>query len=691
MKPGEPESLAVALGYARSGMPVFPIAIGWDEGAHKTTKRPLVAGGFKSATVVVEHVEAMWQQAFPLHDGEVMGTGLHIGAGGVVVLDVDVGEGVHGDETLADLEEANGKLPHTARATTPSGGWHVWMAKPPGLHVSNHSPWPGIDVRADGGFVVAPGTTSPWGSWAWEFDPFDGTPVVPAPSWVIAQLREYREGQAGPWRPYVAAEHDETTAEAVKVLTETYGGHTPTTVVKEGRPIVSLLRPGKRAGKSAEVGWHGPGVVDVFTTEWPGLPRGTWDLDHLLAGSFVSTDDRMREWARNANLPPPSVTVTNEPKGSDPIGAWRIDTEGYAEWLLSSEPDVEPDVLKRDDGKALFYRGRTNMIVGRRNEGKTMLAEFMLGQSADNGLRVLYLDMESTKGQWLDRLRAMGFSIERHVMEGRAWWYKPPLMIPVTNMPTLVDYLAQWDVVVFDVLNRLITRMNGDPDTGNRHVMWLTDNLFDPLADKGVCVVLLDHPNKRGQRRSADVEDMEPGGGAFKLNNLSGAAIAIRAITKFSRTGSGGRIHLFSLKDRGGHWEEGQHVATFTGEQGVVMRDGLEGIGFRVALTEPVAESERDHRAVMTMAILGVLDHNREEYPDGDGLTANELRTAAVKGTGAAGLWPYFGPTLRALVTEGSVRATKISRTTYYRSVLPGDVAETGTEDDGPEQGFNPV
>jgi Bifunctional DNA primase/polymerase, N-terminal/Primase C terminal 1 (PriCT-1) len=73
----------------------------------------------------------------------------------LVVLDVDVQHG--GAGTLAELERKHGKLPDTARALTGGGGQHVYF-RHPGRQLRNSAGrlGPGLDVRGDGGYVVAP-------------------------------------------------------------------------------------------------------------------------------------------------------------------------------------------------------------------------------------------------------------------------------------------------------------------------------------------------------------------------------------------------------------------------------------------------------------------------------------------------------------------------------------------------------
>lgn len=74
---------------------------------------------------------------------------------GIVVLDIDIKNG--GKGSLATL----GSFPITPKVRTGSGGLHYYF-KWPGYPVKNFAgKLPGVDLRGDGGFVVAPPTLHP--------------------------------------------------------------------------------------------------------------------------------------------------------------------------------------------------------------------------------------------------------------------------------------------------------------------------------------------------------------------------------------------------------------------------------------------------------------------------------------------------------------------------------------------------
>lgn len=275
------------------------------------------------------------------------------------------------------------------------------------------------------------------------------------------------------------------------------------------------------------------------------------------------------------------------------ISSW-LPSDTFIEDFVSGAPEgAEPTILHRADGKALLYRGRVNTVVARRAAGKTWAGIAAVADVLDAGGRALYFDMEDTRSEWKARFHAISVDIDTAVKGGRAVWIKPE-GLPQSDMDVLIDYAGQFDLVVFDVMNRLTIRLGGDPDVANQQVMWLYDNLFDPLAGKDTCVLVLDHPNRKGQRQGAELDDLSPGGGASKMNNASGHVIAMIPTTPFSRERAGGDVRMVTLKDRCGHFEEGADVARLVG-----TLDVGESVFMRLSVQMPTEQQQIDEDEVL--------------------------------------------------------------------------------------------
>jgi hypothetical protein len=86
----------------------------------------------------------------------------------VMVLDIDNRPEKQGLISLEMMKMERG-LPATLTVRTPTGGLHIYLRTPPGVEIANaveaFPDYPGIDVRGDGGYVVAPGAVLPKGAY----------------------------------------------------------------------------------------------------------------------------------------------------------------------------------------------------------------------------------------------------------------------------------------------------------------------------------------------------------------------------------------------------------------------------------------------------------------------------------------------------------------------------------------------
>lgn len=188
--------LDAALHYADIGWPVFPC---------RADKKPFTQHGFREATTTAAQIESWWRR-WP--DAQV---GVACGGAGIAVIDLDLkpSEGKDGIAAFSRLCDEHGLANCGLIASTPRGGRHYVYAMPDpavgnGIDVI---PGSGIDVRADGGYVVVPGPSSPGREWV-QGDPFerweesDGSwtgHIGPMPDWilrVIATARPARQVEA---------------------------------------------------------------------------------------------------------------------------------------------------------------------------------------------------------------------------------------------------------------------------------------------------------------------------------------------------------------------------------------------------------------------------------------------------------------------------------------------------------------
>ncbi|MFF4147499.1 bifunctional DNA primase/polymerase [Streptomyces sp. NPDC001698] len=212
--------LASALTAAEHGWPVIPL--------HPGSKRPAghaeracpgtgrCTGGHRTpeerATTDPELIHAAWAH-------RPYNVGIATGPAGLLVIDLDPvkadePEGApDGATSLQALCERAGQVvPDTYRVRT-ARGEHLYFTAPAGVRLkcSVDRLGPHIDTRAWGGYVVAPGSTTPDGTYEISHD----APVAELPSWLTELLCEPVRAPVAPVRV-----HDGTKAACVALERE---------------------------------------------------------------------------------------------------------------------------------------------------------------------------------------------------------------------------------------------------------------------------------------------------------------------------------------------------------------------------------------------------------------------------------------------------------------------------------------
>lgn len=166
-----------ALAYAARGWHVFPL-----EPRGKRPAASLAQHGLTDATDDLDRVRAWWGKAPESNVAVTTGT-----RSGLLVIDLD---GERAEDSYASLLVAHGapgREHHPDGAVVRTGsGWHLYLGLPAGLSIRNSASrlGPGIDVRGDGGYVVAPPSVHPSGRvYIWrDHVPEGGLPTL-SPRW----------------------------------------------------------------------------------------------------------------------------------------------------------------------------------------------------------------------------------------------------------------------------------------------------------------------------------------------------------------------------------------------------------------------------------------------------------------------------------------------------------------------------
>ena len=192
-----------ALAYGAAGWAVLPVAAmsngqcACQRSCEHPAKHPLTRHGVHDATTDAVLIREWWRRSPRANVGIATGA-----ASGLVVVDVDLPRG--GRESLRALAEAGYELAPTLRSYTGGGGLHLFYAQAPGVGVTNAvgrlpgvaPPLPGIDLRGDGGYVVAPPSIHASGvRYRW-----DRRPIAALPTWMWLKPTQ-RAGSAAVFAP----------------------------------------------------------------------------------------------------------------------------------------------------------------------------------------------------------------------------------------------------------------------------------------------------------------------------------------------------------------------------------------------------------------------------------------------------------------------------------------------------------
>ena len=195
---GDPTLLRSALDLTVRGWYVFPCAPGG--------KRPALRGNWQDLATVAPDRIRVWWTCRPYN------IGIACGPSGLAVIDLDVSRAdqlctttesnlpTSGADAFAALcrEHREPFPPDTFTVDTPSGGRHLYFTvSDRTLRNSAGRLGPHIDVRADGGYVIAPGSRIGGRSYTVR----DGAPLAPLAPWVRELLTNNPSStRAARWR-----------------------------------------------------------------------------------------------------------------------------------------------------------------------------------------------------------------------------------------------------------------------------------------------------------------------------------------------------------------------------------------------------------------------------------------------------------------------------------------------------------
>jgi hypothetical protein len=338
MKKPRISMLHAALAFAKQGYKIFPVP--------PNTKKSYVrrdarsgsgeSWGMTNDPTLIKKYWERWPEA---------GIGLPTGwVNKIIVIETDNPKGhkdleVDGEVSLQAVEKRLGTLPKTKMAESPSGSKHRIHAHP-GKHLriknSASEIGPGIDVRGDGGMVVAPPSIRKDGVYRW----INKLPIVGLPEKWISELTEEK-----PDRIITPLPADANWAER-------YGAET------DDPPTLEELQEALDALPNDDVGWEQ--WNDVAMRLWPAIAAlNVYDQGYKLFESWSRKSKKFnrsltrQKWRRLHGNPPTRYGVR---------AIFNIDagtTEEAKEW----KEDPPKEINGEEAAAKLGFVGKNDDII----------------------------------------------------------------------------------------------------------------------------------------------------------------------------------------------------------------------------------------------------------------------------------------------------------------------------------------
>jgi hypothetical protein len=601
--------LAAALAYAAVGWRVVPIGRG--------SKAPRIRAWNTAGSTNPDTIRAWWT------DDPDCGVGIVCGpSSGIFVVDVDEHGPISGADTLADLQATYGRLPECPTVITGGGGLHLYFAYPPGTMITNDAGrrlGPGLDVRAEGGQVVAPPSRHPNGRlYEWEasslpaldlIEQAAGRLVPPsAPVWLVELLTARPARQPPVEAPKARSGRPGDDWEATKGWPELLGASGATYLGERidhrtGTSYQLWARPGVDH-PSATVGYGGSDVLKVFTTNWEGLdPDATYTRfgfyaamnhagDHAAAARALAQQGygspSLDSLAASGAVPGSRGPTTPAPGATMRLVAAASIRIDRARWVWNQRIPI----------------GGVTLMAGREGMGKTAFACWAAAQLTAGRLpgewhgehrSVVYVGHEDDRSSVLvPRLTAAGADLDRFQfvdIDTRAFTV-------AQDVDELAAALADLSVGLV-VIDPLDSHLGAGIDTHKKAEVQATIEALARLAQKLRCGVLgIGHLNK------APIRDL-----LAKVVGSVGFTTSVRSVLAV-----------------GEHPEIETEAICVVAKANMTDRHAVPAIHFRVveglvphpdggiAITTARVEIVREQQGIRPDAVLGASAEDRSEF-----------------------------------------------------------------------------
>jgi len=241
----------------------------------------------------------------------------------------------------------------------------------------------------------------------------------------------------------------------------------------------------------------------------------------------------------------------------------RVDTWApvdLAPYLAGEIVVPDPTILRRSDGKGLFYQGRVNMLFGRSEGAKSWIATYACLQEIAGGDQVLYIDLEDDPTMMVKRMNLLGgdqVSIQAQLqyirpetplspMQRDSWGNVKMTDNGKRSLEIFEQLVNKHDpgLIVIDGMS-VLYGLHGLSTNDVKDTDVIT-NWLKSLTRKGRSTpVVIDHTGKGSERGSMPI------GSQHKISMVQGCAIQAHPINQ-PMPGALGKVELIIAKDRPG-------------------------------------------------------------------------------------------------------------------------------------------